>query len=294
MTHRNPKRYRARILRRRRMPINVLASVITAIGLYSGIASILAAIEGNYRSAALWILAAVVCDTLDGTVARLTKSVSDFGKEFDSLSDIVSFGVAPAILIYIAYLQDGPSGAQPFTSPMGGMVATFFVICGALRLARFNVFQAERQDIFFGLPIPAAGGSIAAFTLFWEYFEESWTIQVQEAFWILGPYTVALSLLMVSNVRYPKKTMKLFILTPKKAFPFLVLCVVGIASFHYARVYSPTIVLLPLSLVYVGFGVVNAVISWSKRRALGLRETEHGKDEASASSQKAGWGHDSP
>jgi CDP-diacylglycerol---serine O-phosphatidyltransferase len=265
MRRKRPKRRRERLLRRRRMPINVLASVITAFGLYAGIASIFAAVQGDYTAAAFWILAAVVCDSLDGTVARLTRSVSEFGKEFDSLSDVVSFGVAPAVLIYIAYLQEG-AATRSFTSPMGGMVATFFVICGALRLARFNVFQSERQDLFFGLPIPAAGGSIAAFTLFWEYFKESLALEVQAVFWILGPYTVALSLLMVSNVRYPKKTMKLFILSPRKAFPFLVLCVVGIATFHYAREYSPSIVLFPLSLAYVLFGVGNALFGLVRRR----------------------------
>ena len=268
---------RFRQLRRRRMPINVLASVITAVGLYAGIASIFASIERDYRMAAIWIIGAILCDTLDGTVARLTRSVSEFGKELDSLSDIVSFGVAPAVLIYIAYLQEA-GGNDGVLSPMGGMVATLFVICGALRLARFNVFQAERQDVFIGLPIPAAAGVIASFSLFWKYFEETLAMEMQEAFWILGPCTVALSLLMVSNIRYPKKTMRLFILTPRKAFPFLVLCVIGIAAFHYARVYSPAIVLFPLAAMYVFFGIGNELYSLFHRRRQVAPDTAHRVD----------------
>ena len=268
---------RFRQLRRRRMPINVMASVITVLGLYAGIASIFASIEGDYRMAAIWILGAIICDLLDGTVARMTGSVSDFGKELDSLSDIVSFGVAPAVLIYIAYLQEG-GGTGNVLNPVGGMVATLYVICGALRLARFNVFQAERQDVFIGLPIPAAAGVVASFSLFWKYLEESMGMEMQEAFWLLGPSTVGLSLLMVSNIRYPKKTMRLFILTPRKAFPFLVLCVICIASFHYARVYSPAIVLFPLGAAYVLFGIGNALYSFFHRRRHAENESEHQVD----------------
>jgi CDP-diacylglycerol--serine O-phosphatidyltransferase len=257
------------------MPINVLASVITVLGLYAGIASIFASIEEDYRMAAIWILGAIICDSLDGTVARLTRSVSDFGKELDSLSDVVSFGVAPAVLIYTAYLQESGGGGH-LISPTGGMVATMYVICGALRLARYNVFQAERQDIFIGLPIPAAAGVIASFSLFWKYFEDSLSFQIEAAFWLLGPATIALSLLMVSRVRYPKKTMRLFILQPRKAFPFLVLCVMGIAAFHYARTYSPSIVLFPLGAAYVLFGIGNEIYAFAHRhRHADSEESRH-------------------
>lgn len=253
------------------MPINVAASVITTLALYCGIASVFAAIRGNYEAASYWILGAIVLDMLDGTVARLTKSVSDFGKELDSLSDMVSFGVAPAVLIYTAYLLESEA-TDSFITPTGSMVAILFVICGALRLARFNVYQAERQDIFVGLPSPAAAGTIAAFSLFCQYFA------LQVAYWVLGPLTVILALLMVSTVRYPKKTMRVFVLAPRKAFQFLVLCVVGIAVFNYALQYSPAIVLLPLALTYVLFGAVNeAIVFLGRKRGLrraGDQETE--------------------
>ncbi len=261
------------------MPINVAASVITTLALYCGIASVFAAIRGEYEGASYWILGAIILDMLDGTVARLTKSVSDFGKELDSLSDMVSFGAAPAVLIYSAYLIEGEV-TQSFITPTGSMVAIVFVICAALRLARFNVYQSERQDIFVGLPSPAAAGTIASFTLFCQYFE------LHVAYWVLGPLTVLLALLMVSTVRYPKKTMRLFVLAPRKAFQFLVLCVAGIAVFNYALQYSPAIVLLPLAMAYVAFGAVNEGIVFLGRKR-GLRRPGEEDEESAASARSS-------
>ena len=267
MTNPKPKKRRSRRFRqrkRRRMPINVAASVITTFSLYCGIASIFAAIRSDYEVASYWILAAIISDMLDGTIARLTKSVSDFGKELDSLADMVTFGVAPAVLIYNAYLLESAATGS-IIAPAGSMFAIIFVICAALRLARYNVYQAERQDFFGGLPSPAAAGTIASFTLFVQYFE------LRVAYWVLGPLTVALALLMVSTIRYPKKTMQVFVLTPRKAFKFLVLCVAGIAAFNYALQYSPAIVLLPLGMTYVLFGVANALYVLLRRRRAGSR-----------------------
>lgn len=265
MTNPKPKKRRSRRFRqrrRRRMPINVAASVITTFSLYCGIASIFAAIRSDYEMASYWILAAIISDMLDGTIARLTKSVSDFGKELDGLADMVSFGVAPAVLIYTAYLiESAVTGSD--VAPMGSMVAIVFVICTALRLARYNIYQAERQDLFVGLPSPAAAGTIASFTLFVQYFD------LHVAYWVLGPLTVALALLMVSTVRYPKRTMRIFVLSPRYAVRFLVLCGVGIAVFHYARQYHSAIVLLPLGMAYVLFGVVNGVYVFLRRKRLG-------------------------
>jgi len=265
MTDMKPKKRRSRRFRqrkRRRMPINVAASVITTFALYCGIASIFAAIRNDYELASYWILASILFDMLDGTIARLTKSVSDFGKELDSLADMVAFGVAPAVLIYNAYLLETVD-TETVAAPMGSMVAIIFVICAALRLARYNIYQAERQDLFVGLPSPAAAGTIASFTLFAQYFE------LQVAYWVLGPLTVALAGLMVSTVKYPKKTMRVFVLTPRKALRFLVLCGVGIAVFHYALQYHPAIVLLPLGMSYVLFGVVNELYVLLRRRRFG-------------------------
>ncbi|MFP6583290.1 MAG: CDP-diacylglycerol--serine O-phosphatidyltransferase [Candidatus Hydrogenedentota bacterium] len=244
---------------RKRMPINFAASMVTAFALYSGLASIFASIRSEYDIACYWILAAIIFDTMDGTVARLTKSVSDFGKELDSLSDIVSFGVAPAVLIYHSYVLE-ETVANMNMVPAGSMIAIIYVIMGALRLARYNVFQADRQDIFFGLPIPGAAGTIASFTLFTQYFE--WQVPV----WFMTPFVFAVSLLMVSNVRYPKKSLGVFMLTPRKGFRAMVAVGMGIAVFHYANQYSPAIVLFPLGLTYVLFGPTNELVAFTTRR----------------------------
>ncbi|MFP6617207.1 MAG: CDP-diacylglycerol--serine O-phosphatidyltransferase [Candidatus Hydrogenedentota bacterium] len=249
---------------RKRMPINIAASVITTFALYCGIASIFASIRGQYDAASYWIIAAIFFDTLDGTVARLTKSVSDFGKELDSLSDIVSFGVAPAVLIYTAYVRVG--GMNGGESPTGGMIAIIFVIMGALRLARYNVFQSDRQDIFVGLPIPSAAGNIASLTLFCNYFAEHAQLEIQVTSWIMTPFTLALALLMVSNIRYPKKNLGVFLLTPRKGFRTMVLIAMLIAVFHYARSYSPNIVFLPLGITYVMFGIANELAAFVTRK----------------------------
>lgn len=231
----------------RRRPINVLASAITTLNLYCGIASVFAAIEGEFNRAAYWIFAAIVLDTLDGAVARLTKSVSEFGKQLDSLCDVVSFGVAPAVLIYKVYLPV----EQSAVSRTGAVMAIIYVICTALRLARFNVYQSDIREYFIGLPSPAAAVTIASFVLFTEYF------QLSVAFWIFGPLTLVIAYLMVSTVQYPKNKMKSMILAPRNGFRLLALCAVGIAVFDYASRRSPSIVLFPLAASYCLFGAVD-------------------------------------
>ncbi len=259
--------------KRRLMPINVAASVVTTLALYCGVASIFAGIRGEYAAAGYWIIGAILCDMLDGTVARVTKSASEFGKELDSLADMVSFGVAPAVLIYNAYLLEGQLNHE-FLAPIGSFMAVIYVICAALRLARYNAFQAGRQDIFIGLPSPAGAGMIASFTLFCQYFEYHVT------YWVLGPLTILMALLMVSNVRYPKKSTRMFILAPRPAFRVLVLCVGAIAAFSYAVHYSsPAIVFLPFGILYVGFGLVNeGVALLTRRRSVRPEEPAHAKE----------------
>ena len=238
---------RKRRISEHRRPINVLASAITTLNLYCGIASIFAAIEGEYTKAAYWIFAAIVMDMLDGSVARVTKSISEFGKQLDSLCDVVSFGVAPAVLIYQVYLPV----EQNAVSRVGAVMAIIYAICTALRLARFNVWQAEIREYFVGLPSPAAAATIASFSLFTEYFK------LEVAFWVFGPLTLLIAYLMVSTVQYPKNKMKSMLLAPRNGFRLLALCAVGIAVFDYASRRSPSIVLFPLAAFYCLFGIVD-------------------------------------
>src|SRR3989441_13315825 len=147
-----PKRPRRRpwqeLRERRRKSIFLLPSLLTTGNLFCGFFAMLLTVEARYTEATLAIFVAMIMDMLDGRVARLMKATSQFGVEYDSLADVVSFGVAPAFLLYSFALRDLGRPAW--------FAAFLFVICGALRLARFNVItgSTDKRD-FIGLPIPA-------------------------------------------------------------------------------------------------------------------------------------------
>jgi len=245
----NLRKKSKRKLRIRRRPINVLASAMTTFSLYLGTASIFASIGNEYERAAYLILTAIIFDMLDGTVARLTRSVSEFGKQLDSLCDLVSFGVAPAVLVFAVYLQHAPKEGS-FVGKTGAFVAIIYVICAALRLARFNVYQADRRESFVGLPSPAAGATVAAFVLFLRFFG---FIKSNFDYYAVGALTLLMAWLMVSTVRYPKDKMKSFILAPRHAFMALGIIAYAMAIIHYAITISPAIVLFPVAATYVLF-----------------------------------------
>ena len=242
----------------KRRPINVLASVITTLSLYLGLTSVFFSIRGEYEKAAYVILGAIVCDMLDGTVARLTNTQSEFGKELDSLCDLVSFGVAPAVLIFCAFCNEDP-GSMGLGNRIGGVTAIIFVICGALRLARFNVYQSTQREHFTGLPIPAAGGTVATFVLFTHYYN------LHVAFWFLCPLTLLLAYLMVSTVRYPKDRLKkALVLSPNNAFRLLVFFVIAFAVLHFCVTVSPVIIMFPLAAAYMLYGIYDEI--WGRVR----------------------------
>ena len=148
--------------------IYLLPSIITTFALFAGFYSIIASVNGNFTLAAISIMVAMLWDTLDGRVARLTKTQSAFGAEYDSLSDLVSFGVAPALLVYEWSLSD--------LGRMGWLAAFIYLACAALRLARFNTQIGTIDKRYFqGLPSPASAGVIASmiWLKFWnfEYFD---------------------------------------------------------------------------------------------------------------------------
>lgn len=239
----------------RRRPINVLASALTTVSLYLGTASVFASIGNEYERAAYLILAAIIFDMLDGTVARLTHSVSEFGKQLDSLCDMVSFGVAPAVLVFSVYLQHSPQEGS-FVGKTGSFVAIIYVVCAALRLARFNTYQTEKRDSFVGLPSPAAGASVASFVLFLQSFG---FLKSNVEYYAVGGLTLLMGWLMVSSVRYPKDRMKSFILNPRHAFMVLGYIAYLMAVIHYAITISPAIVLFPVCCTYVLFGAYDTL-----------------------------------
>jgi CDP-diacylglycerol--serine O-phosphatidyltransferase len=247
---------------RRFLRINVLASILTTMNLYMGTTSILASIGQEFHWAATCILLAIIFDTFDGFVARITNSVSDFGKELDSLCDMVSFGVAPAVLVFMAYLPPEShlpvsARAESIVGMTGSYMAIIYVICTALRLARFNTWHARQPDFFIGLPSPAAGGMLAAFVLFLLYFEHSLNAHAlgSLAYVALGPMAVFVAFLMISSVRYPKNRLKTFLFKPRHAFQALTVTAFTLGIIHYAVVKSISLVLFPLACVYVLFGL---------------------------------------
>lgn len=165
----------------------MFANVVTILNIIFGTLAITYTMAQEYRTAALLILVAVIMDGADGRIARRLDSTSELGKELDSLCDLVSFGVAPAMLLYSQVLQ-------PSYHTLGLMVCILFVVCGALRLARFNILNIH--EYFLGIPITITGLTLAFLSLLVSYTSVSPTIVLVIVF--------ALSLLMVSNLKIPK------------------------------------------------------------------------------------------
>jgi CDP-diacylglycerol--serine O-phosphatidyltransferase len=187
------RQQRKKVVAPLRRGVFLLPVTITSLGLLSGFYSIVSSINGHFEVAAVMIAVAFVCDGLDGRVARASRTSSEFGVEYDSLSDVVAFGVAPACLAY--------SWALKPLNGLGIVIAGMFVVCGALRLARFNI-QTETVDKnrFVGLPIPGAAAMIAGMALAYSYFELASPRMLTTA---MAPITLALGLLMISRVPYP-------------------------------------------------------------------------------------------
>ncbi|QGY40948.1 CDP-diacylglycerol--serine O-phosphatidyltransferase [Pseudodesulfovibrio cashew] len=177
----------------RHKSVYLLPNLLTTASLFLGFLGLTWAIKGDYASCALCILSSCVFDGLDGKVARLTGTTSEFGVQLDSLADLVAFGVVPATMAYLWMLND--------FGRLGLMAAFLFMACGALRLARFNVQAAtSSKKHFVGLPIPAAACTLATLVLFTEYVPEQYMHSVLPIF-TLGLVYV-LSFFMVSTVRF--------------------------------------------------------------------------------------------
>lgn len=176
---------------RRRRAVYLIPNLLTTGNLFSGLFAILAVYKGHYLAAAVAILVALIFDMLDGKSARWTNSTSQFGVEYDSLADLVAFGVAPGLLIY--------GWALSVYDMLGPAVMFAFVACGALRLARFNVMTATSESKYFtGLPIPAAASVVATLVIFDR--EVALGMAASPVFVLV--VTMALAFLMVSTIKY--------------------------------------------------------------------------------------------
>ncbi len=245
--------------------VYILPNLLTTGNLFFGFYSIVKTLDGKFTLAALAVLMAAVFDLLDGRVARLTKGTSNFGVQYDSLCDLVSFGLAPAFLMY----QYGLNSLGRF-----GWIACFlFLACGALRLARFNVQSAigKTSGDFIGLPIPMAAGLIVCFVAVVENLAESpeigfWSIQflqdiatsrpVKVGFLVVAAPLIALA--MVSNVTY--RSHKAIRIKGIKPFRLLVV-LVSVTAFIALQ---PELLGFLIFLTYALSGPFEWFIGWKK------------------------------
>ncbi len=225
--------------------IYLIPSLFTTGNLFCGFFSMVAAIEGQYLQAAILIVLAHLLDSLDGAIARVTKTTSQFGVEFDSLADLMSFGVAPAVLVYFWALS--PLGIW------GWLAASLYVICGALRLARFNVqVSTVEKTHFIGLPIPAAAEMIVATVLMYQFLGGA-TAFHKPIILLLVIY--GLAGLMVSNFRY----LSLRQLDLRRRHPFwLLISAIFLISLSIAE---PQVMLFSVFLLYTLSGPLLGLFS---------------------------------
>jgi CDP-diacylglycerol---serine O-phosphatidyltransferase len=225
----------------------VLPTLFTVGNLFCGYLSLWSSIRGTFELSAYLIIAAGVLDALDGRIARMTHSTSAFGEQYDSMADLVSFGVAPAVLAYSWGLAD--------FHRLGWMVSFLFVVCGSMRLARFNI-QAHVVDkrYFVGLPIPAAAGTVSTVVL-------ATPERLVSKVWMGGllGLTIILSYLMISTIRYRSfKDLDLRRRRPAWILP-------AIALFFAVIAFRPEIALASLALVFVASGPIGKLLSLLRR-----------------------------
>jgi len=234
--------------------IYLLPSIFTTFALFAGFFSIVASINGDFTLAAISIMVAMLWDALDGRVARLTNTQSAFGGEYDSLSDLVSFGVAPALLVYLWSLSD--------LGRVGWLAAFIYLACAALRLARFNTqIGVSDKRYFQGLPSPASAGVIASmiWLKFWNFEYLDFGV-VSLSYYIGVSITILCGLLMVSNVRY--FSFKEFESSEKASFRFLLFTVLG----FILLLYKPNVVLFTGFFIYMISGPLITIFGVYKRR----------------------------
>jgi CDP-diacylglycerol--serine O-phosphatidyltransferase len=234
-----------------RKGIYILPNLFTTGSLFAGFYGIVATTDGDFHSAAIWILISSIFDGLDGKVARMTGTSTKFGVEYDSLADLVAFGVAPGILMYSWALK-------PF-GRLGWLAAFLFVVCGALRLARFNVqVNTVESKRFVGLPIPAAASMVSATVLLFHRF--GWPGSFKKLAILILIYSLAF--LMVSSFRYYSfKDPELIKRQPFAVLVLAILLLIVIAA-------EPVVMLFVIFLLYVLSGPIGFLMSYPRRRRL--------------------------
>jgi CDP-diacylglycerol--serine O-phosphatidyltransferase len=237
-----------------RKGIYLLPNLITTGSLFCGFLSIIHAIKGHYFFAGWMILLAGIFDLFDGRVARLTRTHSDFGIEYDSLCDLASFGLAPAILVYTWAIHD--------FKQIGAAAAFLFFVCAALRLARFNVQVSDVEKKHFqGLPVPMAAYTLSSFVIL---NHSSGNALDPVLKFLLLALTVGLALLMVSTVPY--RNFKKINFKRRQSFFVLVLLAVLLGVVTSA----PREMIFIISFLYVTLGLIENALQLTQRQKTGL------------------------
>ena len=236
--------------RRPRRGIYLLPNLFTTAALFAGFYAIVAGMDGRFEVAAAAIFVAMVLDGADGRIARMTNTQSAFGAEYDSLSDVICFGLAPGLIVY--------EWALSGMGKLGWVAAFFFAAAAALRLARFNTQLGTVDKRYFqGLPCPAAGAAVAG--LVW--FANDYGVRSEEIAPIAFAMTIAIAVLMVSNVRYHSfKNLDL-----RGRVPFMTILAVVVLFVLVSS--DPPLVLFLGALAYAGSGPVLTLWSIRRRRA---------------------------
>lgn len=235
----------------------VLPNLFTAGSIFLAIMAIVAAFNGNYEKAFWLIVLSAVFDALDGRVARITKTTSQFGKEFDSLADVVAFGVAPAFFLYFAVGVD--------FGKFGVLVTGLYVIFGAVRLARFNVISASTEpNVFIGLPIPAAALFVISAIML--YLQAGDLIAAV----VLLVSVMVVSVLMVSNIRYP--SFKKIDFKKSNFIRSLVAFIILLALFYL----YPMLLLPAVAVIYILIGPIRVL--WNYRKFKRTTNEQNYKD----------------
>ena len=268
-----------------RLKIYFLPNLMTAGNLFCGFVALTKIVEwdiasGNYkdiRIALFFILLACIFDLLDGRIARMGGRESPFGREFDSLADIISFGVAPTFLVHRIVLKD----AFPNHPQVGWFIASIYLVCGAFRLARFNCLAAQAGTgggkEFLGFPIPAAAGLVASLTLFMMWWDEKEFVKGAWKF-AMPLIMLFLSAMMASEVKYP--TFKTLDLQATRTFTKTLIAILFIGSIVILREKILVFVLPAFFTLYLLYGFIRPRISRQIRHE--IEDDDENDDENSA------------
>lgn len=244
--------------------IYLLPNLFTTGALFGGFYGIVAAITGHFEASAMAILVAIVLDGMDGRIARMTNTQSDFGAEYDSLADMVSFGVAPALLAYQWMLHD--------IGKFGFLVSFIYVSGAALRLARFNIQKTVQDKRYFkGLPSPSAAALVATCIWFGDtngLHGSSWVVVLTLAI------TIGAALLMVSNIRYYSFKE----LDPRGRIPFVV--VLGMVLVFGLISLDPPLIMMLGFTIYAASGMVFTLMQLRRSRRERRRDAARARDAA--------------